>query len=66
MELGAALANDDAAGATGFATVSLDATILGVAIATVPGRALTFLMSHGCRSAQPEMEVISISVYRWR
>ena len=46
----------------GFAAIPLDAAILGVAVTTVPGRALTFLMCHGYRSDQPEMAVISISV----
>jgi len=46
VEAGAALANDDAAGANRLAAVNLDAQALAIGIAAVAAGALTFLMSH--------------------
>src|SRR6478609_4343954 len=47
VEAGAALADDDRAGADGLAAVGLDAEVLGVGVAAVPGGAAAFLMCHG-------------------
>src|SRR6266478_3333397 len=46
VEVGAALANDDAAAPNALAAVELDAQALAVRLAAVADRALTFLMSH--------------------
>src|SRR5688572_5936272 len=46
LELGAALADDDRAGADRLAAVRLDAAVLGVAVAAVLRRALTLFMCH--------------------
>ena len=46
MDPGAELAHEDGACGDGLATEDLHASALAVAVATVPGAALTFLMSH--------------------
>src|SRR5207249_3372369 len=53
-EAASALANDDGAAAHEIAVVRFDAKPLGVGIAAVPGAALSFFMSHWCKSATEE------------
>ena len=45
-EFRAALADDDGAGRDDLPAIRLDATILRIAVASVPGGALTLLMCH--------------------
>jgi len=46
VELGSALADDDGAGGDLLAAVGFYAAVLGVAVAAVPGAALTLLVCH--------------------
>jgi hypothetical protein len=46
MELGAALADDDAPARHGFTGVALHTEILGIAVPPIPARALSLFMRH--------------------
>src|SRR5262245_31839284 len=46
VELGAALAHDDAAGSHDLTTIALHAEVLGIAVPAVAARAYTLLVSH--------------------
>jgi hypothetical protein len=50
VEVRAALAHDDLAGADDLAAEALDAQALGVAVATVPGAGSTLLVCHAVTS----------------
>src|SRR5437762_1176922 len=52
LEFGAPLADDDRAGEHLLPAVGFHAAVLGVAVAPVPGRALTFLMCHKSPASQ--------------
>jgi len=46
FEFRAALTDDNRPSLDSLAAISLDSTMLGIAVATVPGRALSLLMCH--------------------
>lgn len=52
MKLGASLPDDDAAHSHISATKNLDAKALGIGVATILNRTLTFFMCHVCNSSQ--------------
>src|SRR5215471_12588293 len=63
MNLGSALADDDAAGGDELPAVALHAEALGLGIAAVAGAAACLLVCHGLSfSYAPAMPVTSISV----